>query len=127
MPEPVRFATAAGRLPTGDWSQVGVLRDYSGAAWYRRDLDLAGTAGRTWLDLGAVGATALVLLNGERVGTLLTAPWCIELTGRLRPGRNRLEIRVSNTLANHYRTIPTRYHGGLVSGLLGPVRLLCEA
>jgi hypothetical protein len=124
MPEPVRFATAAGRLPAGDWSRVGVLRDYSGAAWYRRDLDLTDAAGRTWLDLGAVGATAQVLLNGERIGTLLSAPWRIELTGRLRPGRNRLEIRVSNTLANHYRTIPTRYHGGLVSGLLGPVRLL---
>ena len=124
MPEPVRFATAVGRLPAGDWSQVGVLRDYSGAAWYRRDLDLADAGGRTWLDLGAVGATALVQLNGERVGTLLSAPWRLELTGKLRPGRNRLEIRVSNTLANHYRTIPTRYHGGLVSGLLGPVRLL---
>ncbi len=127
LPEPVRFATAVGRLPAGDWSQVGVLRDYSGAAWYRRDLDLAEVAGRTWVDLGAVGATALVRLNGEDIGTLLSTPWRLELTGRLRPGRNRLEIRVSNTLANHYRTVPTRYHGDLVSGLLGPVRLLRES
>ncbi len=66
------------------------------------------------------------MLNGEHVGTLLSAPWRIELTGRLRRGRNRLEIRVSNTLANHYRTIPTRYHGDLTSGLIGPVRLVCE-
>ncbi len=124
LPEPIRFHTDIGRLPAGDWSQVGVLRDYSGAAWYRRDLELGELGGRCWLDLGTVAATALVLLNGERIGTVLAAPWRIELSGHLRPGRNRLEIRVSNTLANHYRTIPTRYHGDLVSGLLGPVRLL---
>ena len=126
LPEPVRFATGAGRLTAGDWSQVGVLRDYSGAAWYRRDFEVGEAGSRSWLDLGAVGATARVMLNGEHVGTLLSAPWRIELTGRLRRGRNRLEIRVSNTLANHYRTIPTRYHGDLTSGLIGPVRLVCE-
>lgn len=126
LPEPIRFTTGEGRLEAGDWSQVGVLRDYSGSAWYRRDLDIdAGRlACRTWLDLGAVGATAAVQLNGEHVGTLLSAPWRLELTGRLRAGRNRLEIRVSNTLANHYRTIPTRYQGELTSGLLGPVHLI---
>ncbi len=131
MPEPVRFTTGIGQLIAGDWSQIGVLRDYSGAAWYRRDLHMGepgvGEAGgRCWLDLGTVGATALVLLNGERVGTLLCAPWRLDLSGHLRPGHNRLEIRVSNTLANHYRTIPTRYHGDLTSGLIGPVRLIWE-
>ena len=103
-----------------------MLRDYSGSAWYRRELQCTADqmTGRTWLDLGRVGATAAVHLNGEAVGTVLSAPWRIELTGRLKPGRNHLAIRVSNTLANHYRTIPTRFQGDLTSGLLGPVRLV---
>lgn len=39
----------------------------------------------------------------------------------MRPGENRLEILVYNTLANHYVTIPTQYRGSTRSGLLGPV------
>jgi hypothetical protein len=41
----------------------------------------------------------------------------------VRPGENRLEILVCNTLANHYSTVPTRYRGESKSGLLGPVTL----
>ncbi|MHC4199257.1 MAG: hypothetical protein ACYSU0_04640, partial [Planctomycetota bacterium] len=39
-------------------------------------------------------------------------------------GENTLEVLVYNTLANHYQTIPSRYRGKPLSGLLGPVRLL---
>jgi hypothetical protein len=41
----------------------------------------------------------------------------------VKPGENRIEVLVFNTLANHYLTIPTRYRGELTSGLLGPVTL----
>ena len=34
-----------------------------------------------------------------------------------------MDIVVYNTLANHYTTIPTRYHGSTVSGLMGPVTI----
>jgi hypothetical protein len=41
----------------------------------------------------------------------------------VRPGENKVEILVCNTLANHYVTVPTHYRGSTASGLLGPVRL----
>jgi hypothetical protein len=41
----------------------------------------------------------------------------------VRRGQNRIEVLVYNTLANHYQTIPTRYRGSALSGLLGPVSL----
>ena len=46
---------------------------------------------------------------------------------QVKPGENRIEVLVFNTLANHYVTIPTRYRGDLTSGLLGPVTLSCAA
>ncbi|GDY11913.1 hypothetical protein LBMAG53_07910 [Planctomycetota bacterium] len=129
LPEPIRLRTGCGRLPAGDWAAVGALRDYSGSAWYRRTITIGDVdpGQRFWLDLGQVSATAAVRLNAKQVGVLLSAPWRIELTGHLRPGDNLLEIQVCNTLANHYRTIPTRYPGDLTSGLIGPVQLITES
>ena len=70
-----------------------------------------------------MAATAEVQVNGRPAGVRVAPPWRVELTGLVHPGANRLEILVCNTLANHYRTIPTRYRGSPVSGLLGPVLL----
>ena len=78
---------------------------------------------RLELDLGDVVSTAEVLINGKSAGIKLTPPWKFDLSGLTIPGENRIEILVYNTLANHYTTIPTRYPGSLVSGLLGPVTL----
>jgi hypothetical protein len=50
-------------------------------------------------------------------------PWTLDISQLVKAGENRVEILVYNTLANHYRTIPTKYPGNLKSGLLGPVRL----
>jgi hypothetical protein len=47
----------------------------------------------------------------------------LDITRLVNPGENRIEVLVCNTLANHYTTIPTRYRGSTVSGLLGPVTL----
>ncbi len=51
-------------------------------------------------------------------------PWRFEVGNLVRSGDNLLEVLVCNTLANHYLTIPTRYRGSPLSGLLGPVRLV---
>ncbi len=75
------------------------------------------------LDLGKVIATAEVRVNGERAGIRVAPPWRVDVSKWVKPGDNRIEILVFNTLANHYLTIPTRYRGDLTSGLLGPVTL----
>ena len=125
LPEPVLLDCGPGQMPMGDWSKMGALADYSGGIWYRKTITLTReqTHGRVLLDLGRVVATAEVRLNGKSAGILITPPWTMDVSRLIKPGDNRIEILVYNTLANHYGTIPTRYGGALESGLLGPVSI----
>ena len=121
---PVAFDCAPGLLAPGDWSRIDGLNAYSGGAWYRREFDLpAGKPASVVLDLGGVVSSAEVRVNGRPAGIRVAPPWRFDISGLVRAGENRVEVRVYNTLANHYTTIPTRYRGALASGLLGPVRL----
>jgi hypothetical protein len=117
------------------------IRHYSGAAIYTQSFDLpALPAGRSViLDLGDVAVLASVKLNGHDLGVLWKPPYAVDATAALRPGQNRLEVRVVNTWVNRLiadaalpaaqrRTWttdnPYRPTDPLVpSGLLGPVRL----
>jgi len=125
IPEPIALDCAGGTTALGDWSQGSALECYSGGAWYRKNvtLGLEQTKGRVVLDLGQVVATAEVRVNGHEAGIRVAPPWKVDITNLVKAGENRLEILVYNTLANHYRTIPTRYRGSPTSGLLGPVSL----
>jgi hypothetical protein len=125
LPEPVELHCGPGTMALGDWSRGSALECYSGGAWYRRTVTLGPeyVAGRVLLSLGAVAATAEVRVNGKPAGVRVAPPWVVDITGQAKVGENRIEVLVYNTLANHYRTIPTRYRGSPVSGLLGPVRL----
>ena len=128
FPDPIRLDCGRGSTVLGDWSQTGVLECYSGGAWYRKIIMLeeeqAGAP--VTLDLGDVVATAEVRVNGELAGIRVAPPWRVDISKQVRAGENRIEVLVFNTLANHYRTIPTRYRGSTRSGLLGPVRLDIE-
>jgi hypothetical protein len=127
IPEPVAVETdGSGVLALGDWSKVGILNNYSGGVRYRTQLTLTADeakAGVT-LDLGRVAGTAEIRVNGRQAGVRVAPPWRQEVTGLLKAGDNTFEVLVYNTLANHYQTIPSRYRGDPLSGLLGPVRLL---
>lgn len=126
IPEPISIETdGTGVMAAGDWSQMGILNNYSGGVSYGTvfgltEGDAKGTVG---LDLGSVTATAEIRLNGSKVAVLVAPPWKADLTGHLKSGKNKLEILVYNTLSNHYQTIPSNYRGSPVSGLMGPVRL----
>jgi hypothetical protein len=125
--EPVRVETdGSGVMPLGDWSRVGILNNYSGGVRYHTTADLPEerTKGKIEIDLGKVVATAEVFINGRSAGVRVAPPWRLDVSGRLKPGVNRIEVLVYNTLANHYQTIPSRYRGSPESGLFGPVRLL---
>jgi hypothetical protein len=125
FPEPVRLECGPGVISPGDWSQTGALECYSGGAWYRRTVTLKPEhlPGSLTLDLGKVVATAEVQVNGQLAGVRVAPPWRVDIAKHVRPGENRVEVLVFNTLANHYLTIPTRYRGEPTSGLLGPVSL----
>jgi len=123
--DPIRLDCGPGAFAAGDWSKNDGLASYSGGAWYRKTVTLTReqAEGRVALDLGGVVSSAEVRINDKLAGTRLAPPWTVDLSPHVEAGENRLEILVYNTLANHYSTIPTRYRGSPVSGLLGPVSL----
>ncbi len=73
---------------------------FEGGAWYTRWIDWRpGSAGeRVILSFGAANYAALVFVNGQHAGGHRggSTPFCIEATGVLRPGRNRLQVFVEN-------------------------------
>jgi len=123
--EPIALDCGPGTIAAGDWSKIDGLTSYSGGAWYRKTVSLAPerTCGRVVLDLGSVAASAEVRVNGRQAGIRMAPPWRLDVSKLVRPGENRIEVLVYNTLANYYTTVPTRYGGSPVSGLLGPVRI----
>jgi hypothetical protein len=123
IPEPITLDCSSGLISAGDWSQMGVLEQYSGGARYRKEFELSEESSRVVLDLGRVVSSAEVRVNGKKVGIRLTSPWKFDITKYIKPGPNTLEVLVYNTLSNHYTTIPTRYRGDMTSGLLGPVSI----
>jgi hypothetical protein len=129
IPEPIVVTThGQGVMALGDWSKMGILNNYSGGVRYSTTFSLDADQARAQvkLDLGSVTATAEVHLNGHKVGVRAAPPWQLDITGHLKGGENTLDILVYNTLANHYQTIPSRYRGVPLSGLMGPVRLLSQ-
>lgn len=125
FPDPIRLACGPGVATLGDWSKMGALECYSGGAWYRKTVALSPdqASGQLTLDLGQVAATAEVRVNGQRAGIRVAPRWRVDISNQVKPGENRIEVLVYNTLANHYLTIPTRYRGESTSGLLGPASL----
>lgn len=125
-----------------DWSQFPdtSVAYYSGTATYQSVLyipEIRLSGSRMELDLGEVVALAKVTLNGEYVGGVWTAPYCLDITDVVRPGENTLEIHVVNTWPNrligdqHLPASQRRTHTYInpytadsslhKAGLLGPV------
>ncbi len=80
------------------------VRYFAGSAAYRTAFDLPAAYSRAdqrlFLDLGEVNVLARVRLNGTDLGALWKKPYRLDVTEALRPGRNELEIEVTNTWAN---------------------------
>ena len=134
FPNPIKLRCEKGTISLGDWASQGVMETYSGGVWYRKSVridekelaDLKAMQGRIRLDLGQVTASCEVRMNGRLAAVLATSPWNCDVTPLLVAGENEISVLVMNTLANHYRTIPSEYQGNPRSGLFGPVRLLRE-
>ena len=118
---------ADGKIRLGSWGERG-LEAYSGALRLWADFTLPGTAKPPLLlDLGQVRGTAEVSVNGQSVGARFLSPYRFDITKAVRPGQNRVEILVTNTLAPYLDAVsPTHYvrPGQTVSGVFGAVRLL---
>ncbi|PRY16622.1 hypothetical protein [Kineococcus rhizosphaerae] len=111
---------AVGTVGLGDWAQYEELRRVSGTCVYSASVDVPAGVGAAVLDLGVVGEAVTLRCNGIEVGRRMWAPYRVDVPdGVLQPGRNALEVQVSNSPANHYEGLRRP------SGLIGPVTLEC--
>ncbi len=129
-----------------DWTAHAneAIKHYSGTAIYETSFTLeAKPEGKVVLDLGNVAILATVLVNGKEVGTLWTNPWEINISNYVQPGKNSLQVKVTNAWNNRLvgdaakapeerETYVSREYSFdkknplLPSGLLGPVTVKVE-
>lgn len=124
--EPAQIFCGEGQIPLRDWSEMGALKFYSGGGMYHTTVNLEKLPKRMVLKLEEVSATASVQINGQEAGVLTASPWEWEITSFVHQGNNKISVTVYNTLGNYYEAIPTRYHSGIRSGIIGKAVLLLE-
>ena len=87
-----------------DWTTFGEpgIRYFSGTAVYRSEVELepAREGESLVLALGKVRDIAEVFVNGERAGVAWCEPFKLDVTRFVHPGRNAIEVRVTNAWTN---------------------------
>ncbi len=80
------------------------VKYFSGTATYEKEIEipeeLLNPQRQLWLNLGKVKDFAEVALNGHRLGILWMPPFAVNITDVARPGRNELEVKVTNLWPN---------------------------
>ncbi|MBP5511740.1 MAG: glycoside hydrolase family 2 [Kiritimatiellae bacterium] len=120
-------------------SEVPEIKYYSGKVVYTKDVELEGgkPGGRSILNLGEVAVTAKVKVNGIPAGGVCFAPYKLDVSRFVKPGRNKLEIEVCDLWVNRLigddgdKSRPTWTSKPCWSkdsklckaGLIGPVRI----
>ncbi len=120
------------------------LKYFSGTATYTKTIDVPADdiaqGAHLWLDLGDVRELAEVKVNDVDLGILWKTPFKVDVTSAIRPGKNQIEIKVTNLWVNRMigdqqpwsmkkyafaDFMPYKADSPLLpSGLLGPVRLI---
>ena len=87
-----------------DWAKHDdpQIRYFSGTAVYSNTFTLKQKDSKATYQLAfdGVNAAAQVLVNGQEAGTVWCSPWTLDITPYIKKGKNRLEIRVANSLWN---------------------------
>ena len=80
------------------------VKYFSGHGTYTKTVDASADwfkpGAQLWLDLGDVKNLAEVTVNGKALGTVWKAPYRLDVTSAMKPGDNKLEIRVANLWVN---------------------------
>ncbi len=128
------------------WTKHSIdgVKYFSGTATYTKEIDAPASwfkpGAKVLLDLGEVKEMAEVSVNGKPLGILWKPLFQLDVTSTLKPGRNHLEIKITNLWVNRlvgdrqpsaekkYTFITFQHFTKDTplrdSGLLGPVRLL---
>ena len=75
------------------------------------------------LNLGKVGETAELSINGKCVGTRIVPPYSFNITDYIQEGKNVIEVIVANTLGYREHDELSSYLLFEPSGMLGPIEL----
>ena len=78
---------------------------------------------RVMLDLGFVGESASLLVNGIDIGDAIVPPYRFDITDALKDGQNSIVVEVTNHYGWAMRDGFSRYLAFEPSGLLGPVTI----
>lgn len=100
--------------------------DFSGFMRYTATISVEDAEAIAGIDLGRVGQSARLRVNGKDMGQRICPPYRYALDGVLKKGENVLEIEVANTLANELRDWFSSYIALPASGLMGPVRWIMK-
>jgi len=80
------------------------IKYFSGTATYSKQIELPpdwiNSNREVWLDLGRVKNLAEVTLNGKPLGILWKPPFHVNVTAAARPGKNTLEVKITNLWPN---------------------------
>lgn len=99
---------------------------FSGLMRYTFTLPFDHVPANAVLDLGRVGHTAKVFVNGAYAGIRITAPYAFPVGKYLQAGDNVITVEVANTLVGKHRDRFSHCMPIPPSGLLGPVKLIAE-
>jgi len=87
-----------------DWSKrpEEAVKYFSGTAVYEKEFEVPASVsnGALYLDLGQVEVIAEVEINGKNLGVLWKPPFKVEVSEALKPGKNRLVVKVTNLWPN---------------------------
>lgn len=100
----------------------GKLPYFSGRMKYEAEFEL-DSVGHYLLDLGEVGETAELYLNGQPVGSTPIPPYVFDISAVAVPGKNRMTLIVANHNGYEQRDKLSQYMLFEPSGLRGPVVL----
>jgi alpha-L-rhamnosidase/Glycosyl hydrolases family 2, sugar binding domain len=87
-----------------DWSMFPdtSLKYYSGHMWYKSHftVNAIDKNKKYWINIDTLHDLATVRINGKEAGILWTAPYQLDISKYLKPGKNKVEILVTNTWRN---------------------------
>lgn len=96
LPNPIKISKL------GSWTELSEeLKWFSGSAKYSTEFTLNNLESEFYnLDLGGVHESAVIILNGENIGTLLGPKFNITISSDKLKYHNKLEVIVTNLMAN---------------------------
>lgn len=108
--------------PLFNISVKGGLTRFSGKIVYTTEVNIP--ADTRMIDLGVVGETAKLTLNGIDCGTLIAPPYAFSVENKIKPGNNKIEIEVINNPAYRERDSFSAFMKLSPSGIIGPIEFL---